>query len=365
MSGAGPAGQGTISIWKYLTFLLGLVPAAIAVLRLVFAAQGDDSALYVMAGNLNVPALVIATYGRFAGVLGIAATLPLLLNAPAGKDGPRAAALDPPGRAIAWILFACSVACIYPEQIFDYTVISPWPVDIFRAVAWCAGFYLAARGWLSWRRRPRQVKEKRLAGRALARAEGRAVTVIARVLGRRPGTVTAWLRRKAVWIAGHRTEVCVLAPALILLLWSYLLSNDRMWLPAQVVTVAPSAGDTLEGVPLGPAVSGQAAAEKLDPADIDTKRVRLPGGSWAFVAYILQQDSSGYTLMTVRGLLVRVPALDGQVTCQFEPDYDPTYDTPLLLFLPRGRHLPHSANQTCGNWMKALLGDKQAVSGQA
>lgn len=133
-----------LNIWQYLTFLLGLIPVVIAILRVVLMAQGDDATLYTLVQTLDVPALVIATYGRFVGVLGVSITLPLLLYSRGKNNGIRSIKLDPPARIILWVLLACSIMCIYPEEIFDYTVISIWPVDIFRSLGWGA--------WSTWLR---------------------------------------------------------------------------------------------------------------------------------------------------------------------------------------------------------------------
>lgn len=333
-SSAGQSGQNghapdlarEVSIWQYLTFLLGLIPVVVAVLRVVLVAQGDDATLYTLVQTLDVPALVIATYGRYVGVLGVGVTLPLLLYSRGNNnDGTRSIRLDPPARIVLLILLACSIICIYPEEIFDDSVISIWPVDIFRALGWACAVYMAAR-W--WDMRRSDLKPGKLFN----------------LIKTRFNRAASWFDRAATSVTGHRVETWVIAPALVLLLWSYLVGNNRMWLPAQVVTIhGATAAITLDAPPV---------AEK--PTDLQSGK--LADGDLVFVAYILSRDSSGFTIMTVVGRVVHIPVLDltDQVPCQFESDYDPRYDEPLLFFLPGHGELPRSTNLTCRDWMRKL-----------
>ena len=175
---------------EYLIFVLGLVPVVIAMLRVVFTAQGDSATLYTLVQTLNVPALVLGTYARFIGVLGLGLTLPLLLRNRTRAGRVKPIRMGSTGWTVLPIVFLCSVACVYPEQILDTTVPGLEPADIVRAAGWGAAVYLVARLLLKqWRR------------------EARA----------RP-----W--RAPAWVAGHPIEILVIAPAVM---WDPLESTCR------------------------------------------------------------------------------------------------------------------------------------------
>lgn len=116
-----------------------------------------------------------------------------------------------------------------------------------------------------------------------------------------------------------------------------------MWLPAQVVSVHATPTIVLDAPPVA-----------TKPTSLQSEK--LANGDLAFVAYILIQDSSGFTIMTVAGRIVHISASDlaDQVSCQFESDYDPRYDEPLLFFVPGHGELPRDSNQTCHYWMDML-----------
>lgn len=304
--------QNAIGIRQYLTFVLGLLPVAIAIFRVVLESHGDSATFYTLVQTLNVPTLVIATYGRFIGVLGIGISLPLIFYSfeEVPKWIPRAYSikLGPLGKTAAWTLLICSISCLYPEQIIDLSI--GWslrPTDISRAEGWAWVLFLPA-----W-------------------------------------AIRMFRTRRPRWPL-HWFEILIVAPSLVLLLWSYLLGNDRMWLPAQAVTVRPITREI--------AVEIQIAnrAPNLYPG---TDPQRTPNGDKAFVAYVLSQDSSEVTLLTTQGLVLQVPvsSLTRHVICQWEPDYDPRADAPLLILAQTGTwsHVPSDVEPTCGYWIRGMV----------
>jgi len=347
-----------IGIGQYLATVLGLVPVAIAILRVVFEAHGDTATLYVLVQTLDIPTLFIGTYGRYVGVLGLGVTVPLLFYSREKSSGSFSIALGPFARLILWVLLACSAGCLYPEQIADITDRSVDPTDL-RVLAYPWLLCGLAWYWDALRAGRSPVKTCLTSparfGRFLLFLPGIAVSLPVTLLAwlaqkahvRVPGlSVPRWTARPITWVARHWVDIFVLSPALIMLLWSYLLANDRMWLPAQAVTVRPTADITLE-MPATRAPSSEPS---------DSHAVRTADGDLAFVAYILSQDSGQVTLLTTGGRILQVPAahLTDHLICQWEPDYDPGYDTPMLIWLQRLGHVPREVDPTCAYWLNRL-----------
>ena len=69
------------------------------------------------------------------------------------------------------------------------------------------------------------------------------------------------------------------------------------------------------------------------------RRARLAGGDIAFVGYVLDQNTSDVTIITIGSRVIILPSGDlaGRLACQLERDFDPGVDRPLLFLLPPAR----------------------------
>ena len=129
-------------------------------------------------------------------------------------------------------------------------------------------------------------------------------------------------------LSHFKPEVFILVPAVLLLFWSYLVTDDRMWLPAEVVTV--------RSVPTG-----------LSPAKDPNLRggdtpIAHADGSASFIGFVLESDMLETTILRPGGGAVVVPRdwVVDQQPCQFEPDFDPGVDRPLISHVPGFKTTP-------------------------
>ena len=308
-----PVGPEGFSLKEYLIFLLGLVPVAIAVMRVVLMAQGDTATLYTLIRTLDVQGLIIGTYGRYVGVLGAGTALTVLAfhfrrvrdNEPGLKSV---------GLAVAVIGLLISVACIYPEEIADTSVRSLRPVDILRASFWACVLYWLVRLAPRWLDRLAQVRWP--AGlKWLAR-------------------LVEWLRpvagagRRAKQIGRRPAETIIMIATVVLLVWPYLLTNERVWIPAEVITVSRPSRSIAEELP--PISKSSRLSSRDGILNSDLSSFTLRHRRREFTGYVLDENLTDLTIMTAVGRLVILP-IDDVVTrspCQFESDFDPGIRVP-------------------------------------
>jgi hypothetical protein len=118
------------------------------------------------------------------------------------------------------LIFLISLLSVYPEQLFDKDINLGagwkkmlWPVDLVRAFAWVLAIALVLR-YLSI---PPPKKPQ--------------------------FDVLWWLaplrRRLSTWrLRPNLPEILIVAPVVLLLFWSNLTLNERMWLPIEVITLS-------------------------------------------------------------------------------------------------------------------------------
>lgn len=294
------------AVREHLVFFLGLVPATIAAMRVYLMAQGDVGTMLTLIRTLDVRALFFGTFIRFIGVFGVASTSYAFVRVHWPHLSGRT------GRRVGWssltvviLLFVASVGCLYPEQIVDTGTRTLAPVDLLRALGWCALGYLILRVLRFWL----------LAGR---HREGPP----------RPLWRKVFDRNSVV-----KAEVLLVAPAVLLLFWQYLVTNDRMWLPPQVVVLHSAPVDLIAH-----------RDGRSDPV------LTRPDGGVAFIGFVVDADEVESTIVRPGGGVVVVRRADvaDLRTCQYEPDFDPDDDSPLIDRVTGvERVAPDRQNHTC------------------
>lgn len=295
------------AVREHLVFFLGLVPFAIAAMRVYLMAQGDLAMMMTLVKTLDVGALVLGTFIRFIGIFGVVsiayAGSRLYWPQLTGKSERR---IGWSGLSVLVLLLLAAVGCLYPEQLLDSGSRSLGPVDLVRAFGWTVAGYVVLR------------------------------VLRFGVLGP-PGHVgrhekSLWRQvfdRKSVL----KAEVLLVAPAVLLLFWQYLITNDRMWLPPQVVVLRTAPAELTAQPPSG-----------VDPV------VVRPGGDVAFIGYVVEADLVETTIVRPGGgvVVVRRDAVADLLTCQYEVDFDPGDDAPLISRLPGfGRVADGRQNPVC------------------
>jgi hypothetical protein len=224
------------TVRENLLFLLGLSPILIAMMRVFLMAQGDYGTIMTLVRTLDVRTLITATFVRSVGIFTAAATGYILVRVfwlgtdgrnddnddTVGKARPgrRTRGLGSPAFLFVLLIFLISLLSIYPEQLFDKDINLGdgwkkmlWPVDLVRAFAWVLAIALVLR-YLSI---PSPQKPQ--------------------------FDVLRWLaplrRRLSTWrLRPNLPEILTVAPVVLLLFWSNLTLNERMWLPIEVITLS-------------------------------------------------------------------------------------------------------------------------------
>lgn len=295
------------AVGEHLVFFLGLVPFTIAAMRVYLMAQGDLATMMTLVKTLDVSALVLGTFIRFIGIFGVVsiayAGYRLYWPQLTGRSDRR---VGWSGLSVLVLLFLAAVGCLYPEQLLDTGNHSLGPIDLARAFGWTVVGYLVLR------------------------------MLRFGVVGP-PGHVgkheKSWRQQVFDRKSLFKAEVLLVAPAVLLLFWQYLITNDRMWLPPQVVVLRTAPADLTAQPPTG-----------IDPV------VVRPGGDVAFIGYVVEADLVEATIVRPGGgvVVVRRDTVADLLTCQYEPDFDPGGDAPLLSRLPGfGRVVDNRQNPVC------------------
>lgn len=296
------------AVREHLIFFLGLVPITIAAMRVYLMAQGDVGVMLTLVKTLDLRELFLGTFIRFIGLFGVTTTTyvfcrvfwPLLTRQeePLKTDGEASLRLPRLGwsaLSVLLLVFLASLGCVYPEQVLD-TKFSLGPIDLVRSLAWvvCGYAVLRVAGFRILRRIPGvRVRPRHRRGRRRLFGEDR--------------------------LRPYKPEVFIVAPAVLLLFWSYLITNDRMWLPAQIVELGTRP----------PVLSDQSGGQGLDPV------VTTPHSTTAFIGYVVESDLVEATIVRPGGGVVttRRDNIVDLTTCQYEPDFDPGGDAPLIVHL--------------------------------
>ncbi|MER6126703.1 hypothetical protein ABT173_29660 [Streptomyces sp. NPDC001795] len=341
----GDPGQGEASLTEYLFFFLGLLPTLIAGTRIYLIAHGDRTTMLELLGTLNVSALVLDTFIRFIGVIGGAVTafllVRLLLERP--ESPPRfwlRRVIWAHRRPALWLLagtFAAFISTAYLEEFYDADNKWTWqPVDLFRIYAWLAVLYVGrALAVRAWRRRTasrRPSPDGTTAGTTDDSGDpdqARTPAAPARSPWRLWGVATY-----------------TLLPVAVLMTWSLLKqSDDRMWLPAQVIT--------LDGVPALVTQEGIRQDPEFPHLNVEHD------GHYTFVGYVLDDDGTAETILSSKGVLLTTDSkhVVDQEFCQYEPTHDVADDTP---FIDRMLNHDDSWNPgfTCEDLLKKVIGLK-------
>jgi hypothetical protein len=343
----GGLAQAVVVLRRELATFLGLVPLTIAALRVFLMGQGDQGTTFTLIRTLDLQALLVGTFFRFAGLFGVVTALYILVRG----LWPRMAARrkewadegdimhrgsDARALALVLVLLLASVGCLYPEQLLDWDHrTTPGPVDLATSVAWV----LAVHGlvWLS--DRAFHGLDQRL------QAEARSGPV-----RRRVHQVVGWAAilshtaRRFYQSSGP--EAWILMPAVVFLFWSFLIANDRMWLPAQVITITQSR-DLCVSLPRD--APGSCAAGKYDTAITGN-------GETSFIGYVLDADLAEETILRPGGgvVVVHRDEVRSVLTCQYEPDYDPGDDKPYFARIDAFQATEASRqNPLCSDVLKA------------
>ncbi|MGW7527933.1 hypothetical protein [Streptomyces sp. NPDC054783] len=303
--------------------------------------------------TLNVSALVLDTFIRFIGVIGGAVTAfllaRLLLERP--ESPPRSwlrRVIWDHRRAALWLLagtFAAFISTAYLEEFYDADNEWTWqPVDLFRIYAWLGLLYvgraLAVRGWRRRSAFRRPSTDGTTADATVATTDGTRDDTGDPDQARTPAAPTRSPWR--MWGVATYT----LLPVAILMTWSLLKqSDDRMWLPAQVIT--------LDGVP---AVVEQEGIQH----DSDFPHLNVEhDGRYTFVGYVLDDSDTSETILSSNGVLLTADSkhVVDQEFCQYEPTHDVGDDTPFI-----DRILNHDDSWhpgfTCEDLLKKVVGIK-------
>jgi hypothetical protein len=321
------------AVLELVALFFGLVPITIGAMRIYLMSQGDSGTMLLLVRTLDVQALFLGTFIRFIGVFGTASAAYLFcrvfwprlaaafhpaVDSPGSASGAASSRRVGPGRwrwgafSILVVVFAISVGALYPEQILDGSNTSWGPVDIVRSLVWSLVIYVtlryAAFNFL-------YLVSDRIFRRGRASGSPEASWRRRQLLFKVPGDAVDGLSH-------FKPEVFILIPAVLLLFWSYLVTNDRMWLPAEVVTVRS-------------APAGLSPARDANLRGGDTPVVHSDG-STSFIGFVLESDELETTILRPGGGAVVVPraSVVDQQPCQFEPDFDPGVDRPLIAHLP-------------------------------
>lgn len=216
---------GAEAIRKNLVFFLGLVPLAVAAMRVYLMGQGDGVTMLALAQTLDVRAVVVGTFARPIGVMGTAAALYIFCRAywPRIRSWHSEWAASRLG--VLLLVLLVSLGCLYPEEVLDWTNPSPGPVDVARALGWVLAGQAAC--WLGFEVLQRVVDRYSDAGLRGPR----------RLLHDAADRGAAFCNAVLRLCTSSRPEVYLLVPAILLVFWVYLIT-DRMWLPAQVVELS-------------------------------------------------------------------------------------------------------------------------------
>lgn len=204
------------------------------------------------------------------------------------------------------VILAIGVLAIYPEELLDIDKRSGWksvlPVDLVRSVL-----------------------------RVLA------VCLVLSVLSRLRG---GGFFRRGGYFRTHVPELSIIAPVVLSLFWNNVTTNERMWLPSEVITV--TAASSLK----------QSVPPDLDFPDKDVSHpvIRWKGDTLIIVAYVLASDAQSLTVTTPAGGIYLLPN-DSNVTRQVcqdiaEPHADQALDAPLLFRWIPGQPTQTSSTQT-------------------
>jgi hypothetical protein len=303
---------------EYLFFFLGLLPTLIAAARIYLIAHGDRATMLELLRTLNVSALVLDTFIRFIGVIGCAVSAFLLARrllerrASPPRSWLRRVIWDH-RRATVWLLagvFAVFLSTTYWEEFYDTehrTTVRP--IDLSRIYAWLAVLYVVRAGAISlWRW---YGSHRRQAGTTAAGPD--TTTEPATPASPPPGTSAHSPWRP--WGVATYT----LLPVTVLMTWSLLQqSDDRMWLPAKVITV--------DRVPT-------VVRNEHIPQDRHFPYLNVQHGDlYTFVGYALDDNGTSTTVLSSRGILITLDdkSIVDQESCQYEPTYDVADDTPFI-----------------------------------
>ncbi|MEU7054446.1 hypothetical protein [Streptomyces sp. NPDC046197] len=354
----GDPGQGEAGLTEYLFFFLGLLPTLIAGIRIYLIAHGDRTTMLELLGTLNVSALVLDTFIRFIGVIGGAVTafllVRLLLERP--ESPPRSwlrRVIWNHRRPALWLLagtFAAFISTAYLEEFYDAD--NRWtcqPVDLFRIYAWLAVLYVGrAPAVRAWRRRSAS-RRPSLDGTTAGTTDSTTAGTTAGIGAPDQAQTPAAPARSPWRLWGAATYT--LLPVAVLMTWSLLKqSDDRMWLPAQVIT--------LNGVPALVTQEGIQQDPKFPHLNVEHD------GHYTFVGYVLDDDGTSETVLSSNGVLLTADSKDvvDQEFCQYEPTHDVADDTP---FIDRMLNHDDSWNPgfSCEDLLKKVIGPKDPAHG--
>jgi len=329
----GAGGGARKDVLELVTLFFGLVPVTIGAMRIYLMSQGDSGTMLLLVRTLDVQALFLGTFIRFIGVFGtasaaylfcrvfwprLAAAFHPVADDPGSASGASLSRRAAPGRwrwgafSILMVVFVISVGALYPEQILDGSNNSWGPVDIVRSLGWSLVIYVALR-YAAFNLL--YLVSDRIFRRGQASGSPEVSWRRRQLLFKVPGNAVDGLSH-------FKPEVFVLLPAVLLLFWSYLVTNDRMWLPAEVVTV--------RSAPAGLSPVKDPNLQGGDTPVVHSDR------SASFIGFVLESDELETTILRPGGGVVVVPreSVVAQQPCQFEPDFDPGEDRPLIAHLP-------------------------------
>jgi hypothetical protein len=386
MAEPGPSGEQEPTVGRLvrsnLLFLLGLVPVLVAMLRVGLAAQGDYGAVMTLVRTLDVPALIVGTFVRGIGLLLAAASGYVIVRVYWLGSGKAARPeLSRSLLPVLWVIFAIGVLATYLEELVDTDKLtgwkSVWPVDLLRSEGWFLAVFVVL-PWL-WRRRrvvPGVLREFRGAWRRSKADPGPAASAPNASASSSPET-KGYLRDRwpelviwglavcvvlacavpsaprklpSVWrrskLRTRWPELFIIGPVVLSLFWNNVATNERMWLPSEVITVTASSSlrqSVLRADPDFP------AKDDDHPVIRWIRRKGDKGDTLIIVAYVLASDGQSLTVTTPAGGIYLLPD-DSTMTrqaCQdlTEPRPDQVPDEPLLLRLP-GQHPQPSTDQT-------------------
>lgn len=352
LAGSDP-GRGEASLTEYLFFFLGLLPTLIAGTRIYLIAHGDRTTMLELLSTLNLSALVLDTFIRFIGLIGGAVTafllVRLVLERP--ESPPRSwlrRVIWDHRRPALWLLagiFVAFISTAYVEEFYDADNKWTWqPVDLLRIYAWLAVLYvgraLAVRLWQRGSASRRPGLDGTTARATVGTADGTTDDT-----GDPEQAQTPAAPDRSPWrLWGVATYT--LLPVAVLMTWSLLnQSDDRMWLPAQVIT--------LDSVPA--LVRQEGIQQDPDFPHLNVEH----DGHYSFVGYVLDDDGTSETMLSSNGVLLTADSkhVVDQEFCQYEPTYDAADDTPFI-----DRVLNHddswNAGFTCEDLLRKVIGHK-------
>ncbi|MBM9510571.1 hypothetical protein [Actinacidiphila acididurans] len=320
------------SVTEYLFFFLGLLPTLISAVRIYLIAHGDRSTMLELLRTLNVTALMLDTFIRFIGVIGMAVTAFLFLRLrrlPPTTIRPAwlRRIVSAHRRTALWLLagtFTIFLSSAYEEEFFDADNKLSWtPDDLLRIYAWLLVIYVVRALAILTRRRY-------LAYRAERTEE--------------PTEQAPASPARNPWLPWRGVATYTLLPVAVLMTWSLLKhTDDRMWLPSQVITIDhnPAAFTDQQ-------IRRDADFPYLNGRDMD--------GHFSFVGYVLDDNGTSQTILSSNGVLVTVgeDAITSHEACQYEPTYDVRADTPFVDRLLNHDDRWHPA-PTCEDLLRKVL----------